>query len=280
MLGYRHAFHAGNHADVLKHLVLVSALEHMSAKNKPFWYIDTHAGAGRYALERGFATKLREYQGGIERLWQEPGLPQPLQRYLEVVRSLNPGGQLRHYPGSPWIAQALMRPQDRLWLHELHPADYALLEREFRHVTVPARVLDSDGYAGLRALLPPEPRRALVLIDPSYEVKDDYTQLLRAMQDALQRFPSGVFIIWYPMIARREARELPRKLASLPAANWLRASLVVSAADSSPGLYGSGVFVINPPHTLAAELAESMPRLAELFALDTHASFSLESNDD
>jgi 23S rRNA (adenine2030-N6)-methyltransferase len=279
MLGYRHAFHAGNHADVLKHLVLVRALEHMCAKDKPFWYIDTHAGAGRYALERGFATKLREYQGGIERLWQEPGLPLPLQRYLEVVRSLNPGGQLRHYPGSPWIAQALMRPQDRLWLHELHPADYALLEREFRNVTVPSRVLDSDGYAGLRALLPPEPRRALVLIDPSYEVKDDYAQLLRAMQDGLQRFPTGVFIIWYPMIARREARELPRKLAAMPAANWLRASLVISAADSSPGLYGSGVFVINPPHTLATALEESLPRLAELFALDAHASFSLESSD-
>jgi len=280
MLGYRHAFHAGNHADVLKHLVLVQALEHMSAKDKPFWYIDTHAGAGRYALERGFATKLREYQGGIERLWEQPGLPRPLQGYLDVVRSMNPGGQLRHYPGSPWIAQALMRPQDRLWLHELHPADYALLEREFRSVTVPARVLDSDGYAGLRALLPPEPRRALVLIDPSYEVKDDYAQLLRSMQDALQRFPTGVFLIWYPMIARREARELPRRLAALPAANWLRASLVIAAADTSPGLYGSGMFVINPPHTLAAALEESLPCLARLFALDRHAAFSLQSSDD
>ena len=155
MLGYRHAFHAGNHADVLKHVVLLQLVDYLAAKDKPFWYIDTHAGAGRYTLTQGYAAAQREYADGVEKLWNGGVLPEALARYVELLRELNPHHRLKYYPGSPWIARMRMRAQDRLWLHELHPADYALLEQEFSTGTVPARVLNEDGYAGLKALLPP-----------------------------------------------------------------------------------------------------------------------------
>jgi 23S rRNA (adenine2030-N6)-methyltransferase len=278
MLGYRHAFHAGNHADVLKHVVLLQLVDYLATKDKPFWYIDTHAGAGRYTLTQGYAAEKREYVDGVEKLWNAGVLPEALARYVELVRALNPHHRLKYYPGSPWIARMRMRPQDRLWLHELHPADYALLEHEFAAGPVPARVLNEDGYAGLRALLPPEPRRALVLIDPSYELREDYVRLLDALRQALRRFATGVFMVWYPMIPRRESRELPGRLATLAPGSWLRAELVVCAADAAHGLYGSGVFVVNPPWTLRAALEESLPRLTMLLGLDRHATFTLEGS--
>jgi len=280
MLGYRHAFHAGNHADVLKHVVLLQLLDYMAAKDKPFWYIDTHAGAGRYALTQGYAAEQREYVDGVERLWAAGVLPEALARYLELVRALNPHNRLKVYPGSPWIARARMRPQDRMWLHELHPSDYAILEQEFASGPVPSRVLNEDGYAGLRALLPPEPRRALVLLDPSYEVREDYARLIDALRQALRRFATGVYMVWYPMIPRREARELPARLAALTPERWLRAELVVCAADAAHGLHGSGVFVINPPYTLRAALEQSLPRLTALLGRDRHASFTLQVSED
>lgn len=276
MLGYRHAFHAGNHADVLKHVVLLQLVDYLAAKDKPFWYIDTHAGAGRYTLTQGYAAAQREYADGVEKLWNGGVLPEALARYVELLRELNPHHRLKYYPGSPWIARMRMRAQDRLWLHELHPADYALLEQEFSTGTVPARVLNEDGYAGLKALLPPEPRRALVLMDPSYEVREDYARVVDAMRQALRRFATGVYMVWYPMIPRRESRELPGRLAGLAPERWLRAELVVRAADAAHGLYGSGVFVVNPPWTLRAALEESLPRLVTLLGLDRHAASTLE----
>ena len=276
MLGYRHAFHAGNHADVLKHVVLLQLVDYLAAKDKPFWYIDTHAGAGRYTLTQGYAAAQREYADGVEKLWNGGVLPEALARYVELLRELNPHHRLKYYPGSPWIARMRMRAQDRLWLHELHPADYALLEQEFSTGTVPARVLNEDGYAGLKALLPPEPRRALVLMDPSYEVREDYARVVDAMRQALRRFATGVYMVWYPMIPRRESRELPGRLAGLAPERWLRAELVVRAADAAHGLHGSGVFVVNPPWTLRAALEESLPRLVTLLGLDRHATSTLE----
>jgi 23S rRNA (adenine2030-N6)-methyltransferase len=275
VLGYRHAYHAGNHADVLKHTVLVQLLDYLAAKDKPFWYIDTHAGAGRYALQQGYAAERREYAEGIEPLWRAASLPAPLARYVGLVRAINPPRALKVYPGSPWIARACMRPQDRLWLHELHPADFALLDREFAAGSVPARVLDTDGFGGLKALLPPEPRRALVLFDPSYELREDYARLPETLREALRRFATGVYMVWYPMIPRREARELPARLAALAPGRWLRAELVVRAAEATHGLYGSGVFVINPPYTLEAALAGCLPQLVTLLGRDRHAGFAL-----
>jgi 23S rRNA (adenine2030-N6)-methyltransferase len=278
VLSYRHAFHAGNHADVLKHLVLVHALDYLAAKDAPLWYIDTHAGAGRYELGRGTARGHTEYQDGIGALWEAKHLPPALARYREVVAMSNPGGRLQRYPGSPSIARMLLRPQDRMWLHELHPADALELERDSRKSPVPARVIDSDGFAGLRALLPPQPRRAIAMIDPSYELDSDYRQVVEALRDAVQRFASGVYLLWYPLLASRESRRLPERLEALGAAKWLHARLElrpVQAAGS--GLCGSGMFVINPPWTLREALEECRELLPALLAPGGGARLEIDS---
>ncbi len=198
MLSYRHAFHAGNHADVLKHLVLVQLLDYLTAKPKPLWFVDTHAGAGVYDLKRGFATQLAEHTTGISRLWNEPPATPALERYLTLVRGLNPHGRLTRYPGSPWLARQLSRADDRLWLYELHPADFAALCRNVGGKGV--GVTREDGLQALRALLPPRPKRALVLLDPAYEVKTDYRQVVATLREALQRFPTGTYAVWYPRL--------------------------------------------------------------------------------
>ncbi len=267
MLSYRHAFHAGNHADVLKHMVLVQALDYMTSKDAPLWYIDTHAGAGRYSFTRDTTRGHAEYHEGIGALWAAPSLPPALARYREVVRLSNPDGTLRRYPGSPSIARMLLRPQDRMWLHELHPADAIELERDCRSSPVPARVMDSDGFAGLRALLPPQPRRALVMIDPSYELDEDYRAVLAALRDGLQRFASGVYLLWYPLLASRESRRLPERLEALGAQKWLHAQLLLRPIETGgKGLFGSGMFVINPPWTLRRALEESRSALLSTLA--------------
>jgi 23S rRNA (adenine2030-N6)-methyltransferase len=269
LLSYRHAFHAGNHADVLKHLVLVHVLDYLVGKDKPLWYVDTHAGAGRYALDSGPPAVHAEHLEGVQRIWDAATLPPALARYRERVAGFNRGGRLRCYPGSPLFASRILRPQDRLWLHELHPTEASLLRREFRNSPVPARVFDTDGFAGLRALLPPQPRRAVVMLDPSYELKEDYRQVVSALRDALARFAGGVYLLWYPELARRESRELPRRLRELGATNWLHARLSLRTASTvGDGLAGSGMFVINPPFTLRAALAACAGTLEELLAPD------------
>ena len=195
MLSYRHAFHAGNHADVLKHLILLQIAEYMGEKPAPFWIIDTHAGAGRYALESPHATKLGEYLDGIGRLWDKKGLPPAAVDYVEFVKILNPDGVLRHYPGSPWLASQSLRAGDRLRLYELHSTDVKLLQECFKGAGRQVTITEGDGFAGLKALLPPPPRRALVLIDPSYETRDDYTAVVKGLQEALKRFATGTYAL-------------------------------------------------------------------------------------
>lgn len=276
MLSYRHAFHAGNHADVLKHLILLALLDHLATKNKPFWYIDTHAGAGRYRLDTGYAVERGEFDTGIGRLWSAPDLPRPIARYVDSVRALNPTGRLQWYPGSPALARSRLRPDDRMWLCELHPADYALLEREFAHEEH-TRVRAEDGFAALKALLPPAPRRALVLLDPPYERRHDYPQLTQTLKAALGRFATGIYMAWHPLIPRRESRALPAQLKSIQGARWLYAALRVKApGGAAEGMFGSGVFVINPPYTLPDKLHDSLPVLSRLLAQDAHAGFDLE----
>jgi 23S rRNA (adenine2030-N6)-methyltransferase len=268
LLSYRHAFHAGNHADVLKHLVLAESLAYLCAKDKPLWYIDTHAGAGRYALGSHEGRGEAEYRGGIARIWEQSALPPALARYRSLVARLNPGGKLRHYPGSPLLAGMLLRPSDRMWLHELHPSEVGPLERSVRDLAAPARVLEEDGLAGLKALLPPKPRRALVMIDPPYERKEEYGAVLGALADALTRFASGVYLLWYPLLAQTESRRLPERLMALGAERWLQVELHLrEPAGPGSGLLGSGMHVINPPYTLAAELSSCRDTLCEALAL-------------
>jgi 23S rRNA (adenine2030-N6)-methyltransferase len=278
MLSYRHAFHAGNHADVLKHLILLQIAEYLGEKPAPFWIIDTHAGAGRYALESAHASKLAEYKDGIGRLWEAKGLPPAAKDYVDMVRQLNPDGQLRHYPGSPWLARQMLRDSDRLRLYEMHTTDAKLLLECFKGTGREVAITYGDGFIGLKAILPPPPRRALVLIDPSYETKGDYTAVIKALQEALKRFPTGTYALWYPMLSKLESRQLPDKLKRLGCSNWLHATLEVKApAKDGFGMNGSGMFVINPPWTLEKKLHETLPKLTELLAQGPGAKYTLES---
>jgi 23S rRNA (adenine2030-N6)-methyltransferase len=277
MLSYRHAFHAGNHADVLKHVVLVHLLRYLTQKEKPLWFVDTHAGAAAYVLTEGYAAKNAEYESGIGRLWTREDLPQPVSDYVAQVRSLNPDGVLRRYPGSPQLAMQLLRLQDRLRMFELHSTESQLLQQYFRGAGPRAIVQAGDGFAGLQAVLPPPSRRALVLIDPPYEDKADYRKILATLRDARKRFAAGVYAVWYPQVQRRESREFPEQLKPLQDSDWLHVTLTVKkpAADGF-GLHGSGMFILNPPWLLPKTLDMILPYLANVLGQDAGAGFSIE----
>jgi 23S rRNA (adenine2030-N6)-methyltransferase len=279
MLAYRHAFHAGNHADVLKHLVLALVLRHMNDKDKGWRYVDTHAGAGGYSLEGAYANKRAEYADGIGRLWGRDDLPGPVADYVALVKAFNDGPALRQVPGSPAIAQALRRPQDELHLYELHPTEHKILV-SWLGDEPGVRVTLGDGFAALKRELPPPTRRGVVLIDPPYERKTDYAQVLAAVREALARFADGSVIVWLPQLQLLESARLPQRLkaAAAPAKKgWLHARLTVARADARGfGLLGSSVFVLNPPHTLKPALAPVLPWLAEAMAQVERPQWALE----
>ena len=275
MLSYRHAFHAGNHADVLKHFIEMQLLCYLAQKDKPFWYVDTHAGAGCYSLDSGYATQNAEYESGIARLWNRNDLPGPLADYVALVKRINPDGQMLLYPGSPLVAHELLREQDRMRLFELHPADSELLQNNFAGSG--ALIQTADGFGALKALLPPPPRRALVLIDPPYEEKQDYQRVVAALGEGLKRFAGGVYAIWYPQLQRADARQLPVQLKQLPVKSWLNVALSVQGESSDGfGMHGSGMFVLNPPWNLHAVLEEVMPYLVKVLGQDAQATYILE----
>jgi 23S rRNA (adenine2030-N6)-methyltransferase len=282
MLSYRHAFHAGNHADVLKHLVLKETLQYTTQKDKPFWYIDTHAGAGMYSLDKGYALQNAEFREGVERLWDAEDLPSSLQDYVSLIRELNPNGQLRFYPGSPVVAQQILRGEDRMRLFELHPNDGKLLRQTFLTDTGANKqvmIEIQDGFAGLKASLPPPLRRAVVLIDPPYEEKGDYQRVVEAAKDSLQRFATGTYLIWYPLLQRPEPKQMLAKLKKLEPRSWLQAELqVATPALGGFGMHGSGLFVINPPWTLPKILSEVLPSLVKILAQNEGAEYTLESH--
>lgn len=278
MLSYRHAFHAGNHADVLKHYVLGLVLAHTTQKDKPFWYIDSHAGAGMYSLQDGYATQNAEFEEGVSKLLSAPNLPQSLADYVAKIQSFNSGNALNFYPGSPMVAEPHMRADDKMRLFELHPSDYELLSDNFKGFGRQVKVEMQNGFKGLKSCLPPPPRRAVVLIDPPYEDKQDYLHVVNAIQDSVKRFPTGTYIVWYPLLQRPEPTEMIDSLSALNLPNWLHVTLSIEAPSAEGfGMFGSGLFVINPPWTLPKTLAESMPVLTELLALDTSANFTLDS---
>jgi 23S rRNA (adenine2030-N6)-methyltransferase len=290
MLSYRHAFHAGNHADVLKHFVQVQLHLYMNQKDAAYTYIDTHSGAGVYALDSNFATKNAEFDTGIGPLWSRTDLPPALAEYLNLVKGMNPSGKMRYYPGSPYVADQMTRLEDRLRLFELHPADSKILADNFRKAEAHRaeqgerargrRVIieRGDGFGSLKALLPPPSRRALVLIDPPYEVKDDYRKVKDALDEALGRFPSGIYAVWYPVLQRMESRQFADKLKRLPAKEWLNVTLTVSTPGPDGfGLHSSGMFILNPPYTLEPMLREVMPYLVQVLGKDAGASFVIET---
>lgn len=277
MLSYRHAFHAGIHADVLKHVVLLELLEYFGRKEKFFTYVDTHAGAGFYQLDQGYAAQNAEYAQGIGRLWEEETLPSALAAYRELVRACNPDGTLTRYPGSPWFALQRRRPDDRMWLFELHPSDQVLLRETFNSAGKQVKIEGIDGFSGLPGLLPPPSRRGLILVDPSYEEKKDYDRVLVMLKKSLQRFATGTYVIWYPQLSRPEAQALPDRLKALNVPCWLHVALTVrQPAIDGFGMHGSGLFIVNPPYTLPKTLKTILPTLVALLGQESVAGSTLE----
>jgi len=277
MLSYRHAFHAGNFADVLKHFIEVQLLRYLGQKDKPFWYIDTHAGAGCYSLDSGYAAQNSEYKSGISRLWARDDLPAPLNEYVAIVKRINSNGLLMLYPGSPLVALVMLREKDRMRLFELHPNDCEILQRNLANYSTQVLIQTADGFGALKALLPPPPRRALVLIDPPYEDKQDYRRVISALRDGLKRFAGGMYAVWYPKLQRAEARQLPEQLKKLPVKSWLNVSISIQAPSGDGfGMHGCGMFILNPPWLLYGELQEVMPYLAKVLGQNGEGSFVLE----
>jgi len=272
-MNYRHAFHAGNIADVLKHAVLARILVHLGEKAAAFRVIDTHAGAGRYDLASEQAARTGEWQGGIGRLWTAEladdlrGLLAP---YLTAVAAANPAGTLRHYPGSPLIALSLMRPQDRLVACELEPAAAAALAANLRR-DARARAVAIDGWTALNAYVPPKERRGLVLIDPPYEDKHEFARLADALAGAQRKWATGIYVVWYPIKDRvgpdRLAAVLRRSAVSERRQKIMRVELEWGAVEDRDGLAGAGLVLVNPPWRLADELGRILPALRAALGL-------------
>ena len=342
MFSYRHAFHAGNHADVLKHTTLIALMRYLTQKDTALTVIDTHAGAGLYRLDGDYTETSGEAKDGVFKLFSKQNQPEvdsiraqaaikkiatakasstataparsapsakksaavavqawapALQAYVDVLRGLNPqfaetgvAAHLKIYPGSPFIAQQFLSGRDKLKLFELHPTDFKSLIGNIEQLGVGRQVSVGceDGFEALKTFLPPPARRALVFCDPSYEMKTDYARVSDCMNDAVKRFATGTYVVWYPIIPRPESHDLPRKLKTLAvkaSRAWLNATLTVKSSklltDTEgtvirPGLPASGIFVINPPHTLKAELQAALPQMVALLGQDRNAAFGLE----
>ena len=265
VLSYRHHFHAGNFADVLKHVCLLHILEYMTQKDKPLCYIDTHAGAGGYRLA-SHDERPHESAAGIARLWQAGDLPDAVAAYVRQVKAFNHSPQLHFYPGSPWLARQCLRPADRLFLAELHSSDVRLL-RDHCKSDKRVRVFHQDGLQLLLSLLPPAERRALVLIDPSYEIKSDYLQVCDTLVKAWRRFAGGCYALWYPVVDRSRIRRMENTLKQSPLRNCLLLELGVRP-DNDPGMTASGMIIINPPWQMADTMQQVLPYLAAQLAGD------------
>lgn len=265
MLSYRHSFHAGNHADVLKHIVQSLILTSLQQKEKPFVYHDTHSGVGRYDLTHEWSEKTGEYKQGIARVWQQETIPEQLESYFDAIRQLNQGDTLRYYPGSPRVARAHLREQDRMVLTELHPSDYPLLEQEF-HRDRQVSIYKEDGFTRLKASLPPRERRGLVLIDPPYELAKEYRDVVRAIAHSHQRWATGIYAIWYPVVNRCDIDDMLQGLQNLGIRKILQIELGVSPDTNERGMTASGMIVINPPWTLENQMQTILPFLQQAIA--------------
>lgn len=281
-MNYRHAYHAGNFADVLKHAVLALVIEHLKRKDAPFRVIDTHAGVGRYALSSREAGKTGEWLGGIARLIGPDAAPLPadvarcLAPYLDVVRRENGGTSLRVYPGSPALALALMRPQDVLIANELHPEDRAALEQAIG-ADRRAKVMGLDAWVALKSLLPPKERRGVVLIDPPFEAADEIDRLVHGLSQALQRFATGIYLAWYPIKDPKRIARFHARLGELAPPQSMCIELMIQRPINTERLNGCGLIVVNPPYTLEGDMAAVLPHLGRrLAAAGSGADYGLD----
>ncbi|QIQ21076.1 23S rRNA (adenine(2030)-N(6))-methyltransferase RlmJ [Zophobihabitans entericus] len=275
MLSYRHSFHAGNHADVLKHIVLSLCVDAYKEKDKPFLYLDTHSGAGRYLLQSEHAEKTGEYHSGIERIWLQESLPAELSSYFSVLKHYNYSGNLKYYPGSPLIAKQLLREHDKIHLTELHTADYSLLRHEFLK-DKRAKVLREDGYHQLKSQLPPLSRRGIILLDPSYELKDDYQIVVKAIHEGYKRFATGTYLLWYPVVSRAQTQRMIKALIETGIKRILQIELAVKPDNTQKGMTASGMIVINPPWKLESQMKEIMPWLHNKLVPEGIGGYTIE----
>lgn len=264
-MNYRHGYHAGNHADVLKHAALMLLLQHLKAKPKPFFVLDTHGGRGGYDLASAEALRAGEFRHGIARLMAAGEVPAGLVPYLAAVRAANPPGALTLYPGSPLLIAGALRPEDRLVACELHPGESAALAAALRPWRR-ARVETRDGYGALKGVLPPPEKRGLVLIDPPFEKPDEFQTLGRALREAWKRFPQGVYLVWYPLKDRAAADAFLAGVAEGGVRDATAYELYVRAPVAGGGMTGSGVLAVNGAFALDAAMAALLPFLARTLA--------------
>jgi 23S rRNA (adenine2030-N6)-methyltransferase len=276
-VNYRHAFHAGSFADVVKHVVLCRVLDYLRVKPAPFRVIDIHAGGGLYDLAGTDARRGGEWRDGIGRVWQQPFAP-PVEALLAPYRAalteFNAGDTLRRYPGSPLIAHSMLRAQDRLIACELEPKAFRALARNLRDPRV--KTLEVDGWTALSAALPPKERRGLVMLDPPFEQGDDYARLARGLAEAHRKWASGIFLLWYPIKGRPEPDRLAKSLKKLAIARILRAELTVAPLSDPSRLNGCGVILVTPPWSMEAELSMLWPALAQRLVRSGKAGFRLD----
>ncbi len=261
MLSYQHGYHAGNHADVLKHIVLCRVLVRLNQKVRGWTYLDTHAGSGSYDLSGSMATKTGDADSGIHRLRGATGAPAAVANYLEQIATFS-NKYKGEYPGSPLLAASFARDVDRLVCCERHPAEYETLSSRCNVQDAHIRCIEGDGFAAVKHALPPPTRRGAVLIDPSYERDEEWSAVINALNAGLRRFATGTWMVWYPRLQARDNRTFERQLRVLGEKDWLCASLDVASAKDR-GFYGSSLFMINPPWTLEEELRGALPWLAK-----------------
>ena len=276
MLSYRHAFHAGNFADVLKHIVLLEVLAYLAQKEKPFCVIDTHAGAGKYALDSDYALKTREFDTGISQLWQRDDLPPSVANYVDLQKRFNANGQFNNYAGSPLLIKQVLREKDRLHLFELHSTEVGLLKTTMKQ-DKRIRIEHADGLKNSLALLPPIERRGLVLIDPSYEIKSDYTDVVKTLIQMHKRFATGTYALWYPVIERGRNQALEMAFKKSGIKNIQLFELGIHADNSGRGMNASGMIVINPPWNLATTMQTVLLWLADIFGENGAGNFRVET---
>jgi 23S rRNA (adenine2030-N6)-methyltransferase len=272
MLSYLHGYHAGNHADVWKHTVLTALLARLVMKIKPLRYIDTHAGAGGYDLRAPAAQRNQEHRSGAGKVWDATDAPPAVARWRSLVQRFNGAEDLRRYPGSPWLASALLRPIDDLYLFERHPVEHRALRQAFEQ-SRRVKVLREDGLGASIGLVPPPSKRALTLVDPSYELRDEHRMVIDYVRKVHARFATGAIAIWYPVIEPRWVERYERALRGTGIRAVATYELTVAAERLGGGLVGSGVFIVNPPWQLEEELDEALPWLAERLAVDGGASY-------
>lgn len=276
MLSYRHSFHAGNFADVLKHLVLIKILAYLGKKDKPYCCIDTHAGPGDYALNGDYALKNKEFENGIAQLWQRDDLPDNVAAYVDVIKKFNATDDLRRYPGSPLITRQFLRNKDRAFLYELHTTEITLLNAAVGY-DKRIKVFHEDGLKNAVGLLPPNEHRGLVLIDPSYEMKNDYQLVTETLVQMHKRFATGTYALWYPVVERSRNQQLERAIKTSGLKNVQLFELGIKTDTHEHGMTASGMIVINPPWTLTADMQQVLPWLADVLGIDGAGSYRIET---